>query len=97
MTEIRIGTSGRSCIVELNLCLSPDYGKQKLYVNGIPVKGEIYCYSETLFWLHPKLGVFELKRGKNILGIQTLEPNPDAKPGNLFGLDYIFLIKQKSS
>jgi len=82
--------------IELNLCQSPEYGRQKLFINGIPVEGEIDCYSAELFWLHPKLGIFDLIKGGNILEVRTLEPNPAAAMGNLFGLDYIFLIKQQN-
>ena len=80
--------------VELNLCMSPDYGRQKLYVNGVPVEQVIDEYSPKLYLLHPKLGVFDLKQGENILEVEALEPNPAAQPGNLFGLDYIFLVRQ---
>ena len=74
--------------------MSPDYGRQKIYINGTAAEQLIDCYSPVLYWLHPKLGVFEFKKGDNILEIVTVEPNPKAKPGNLFGLDYIFLIRQ---
>jgi hypothetical protein len=74
--------------------MSPDYGRHNLSVNGTPAGKAIDGYSPRLFWLHPKLGVFALKKGENILAVEALEPNPSAKPGNLFGLDYIFLIKQ---
>ena len=47
-----------------------------------------------LYWLHPKLGVFDLKEGHNTLVVEALEPNPAAQPGNKFGLDYVFLIRQ---
>lgn len=80
--------------VKLNLCQSPEYGRQKLSINGTAAEGEIDSYSAELFWLHPQLGIFDLKRGDNVLSVKTLEPNPAARPGNLFGLDYIFLIKK---
>jgi hypothetical protein len=83
--------------VELNLCQSPHYGRYRLYVNGVPVGQEIDGYSEKLFWIHPKLGVFDLKEGDNILEVRTLEPNPAAETGNLFGLDYIFLIRKSNT
>jgi hypothetical protein len=51
-------------------------------------------YSAELLWQRPQLGVFKLAEGANFLEIQTLEPHPDARPYNLFGLDYIFLVKQ---
>jgi hypothetical protein len=80
--------------VELNLCMSPDYGRQKLSINGVAVDQTIDCYSPKLYWLHPKLGVFNLKEGDNTLEVEALQPNPEADPKNLFGLDYIFLIRQ---
>jgi len=83
--------------VELNLCQSPDYGRQKLSINGVAVAQAIDCYSSKLYWLHPKLGVFDLREGDNTLEVEALEPNPEAQPGNLFGLDYILLVKQSSS
>jgi hypothetical protein len=80
--------------IELNLCQSPDYGRTKLAINGIPVEGTIDGYSSKLYWLHPKLGVFDLKEGHNTLTVEVLNPNPAAQPGNKFGLDYVFLIRQ---
>ncbi len=80
--------------IELNLCQSPNYGRQTLEVNGTAPAGTVDCYSPKLFWLHAKLGVFDLKEGDNTLTAVALKPNPKAKPGNLFGLDYVFLIRQ---
>jgi len=80
--------------VKLNLCMSPDYGRFKLAVNGTPVNQIVDCYAPKLYWLHPKLGVYDLKQGDNTLTIEALEPNPQAAPTSLFGLDYIFLIRE---
>lgn len=80
--------------IELNLCMSPDYGRQKLSINGVAVDQVIDCYSPKLYWLHPKLGVFDLKEGDNTLEVEALQPNPEASSRHLFGLDYIFLIRQ---
>ena len=80
--------------VELNLCMSPDYGRQKIYINGTEAGRITDCYSPELYWLHPKLGIFEMKKGDNILEVETLEPNPKSSSKNHFGLDYIFLIRQ---
>ena len=80
--------------VELNLCMSPDYGRQKIYINGTEAEKIIDCYSPELYWLHPKLGIFGMKKGNNILEVETLEPNPKSSSKNHFGLDYIFLIRQ---
>jgi hypothetical protein len=80
--------------VELNLCMAPDYGRQKLSINGSAASQPIDEYSPKLYWRHPKLGVFDLNEGDNTLAVEALKPNPQAKPGALFGLDYIFLIRQ---
>lgn len=80
--------------VELNLCQSSNYGRHRLFINRVPVDQAVDCYSERLYWLHPRLGVFDLKEGANTLEVEVLDPNPRASPGNLFGLDYIFLVRQ---
>ncbi len=80
--------------VKLNLCMSPDYGRQKLSINGQAVEKVVDCYSPKLYWLHPQLGTFDLKEGDNTLEVEALEPNPNASSKNQFGLDYIFLIRQ---
>ena len=80
--------------VELNLAMAADYGRFRLFVNGQAVPEPIECYSPRLFWLHPRLGVFHLVKGENILTVESLAPNPAAKEGSLFGLDYVFLVKQ---
>ncbi len=80
--------------VELNLCQSPDYGMYRLSINGLPAGEPIDGYASKLYWLHPKLGVFDLKEGHNTLVVEAFEPNPAAQPGNKFGLDYVFLIRQ---
>ncbi|MBN1420219.1 MAG: DUF2961 domain-containing protein [Planctomycetes bacterium] len=80
--------------VELNLCMAPDYGRQRLFVNGKAAEGIFDGYSPKLRWMQPKLGVFDLRAGENVLEVEALEPNPAAVPKNLFGLDYIFLISR---
>lgn len=80
--------------IELNLCMSPDYGRQNLSINSVAVEQVIDCYSPKLYWLHPMLGVFDLKEGDNTLEVVALEPNPEASSKSLFGLDYMFLIRQ---
>jgi hypothetical protein len=80
--------------VELNLAQMPEYGRHRLSVNGVPIADAVDSYSADLYWQQAKLGVFDLVEGVNTLEVETLEPNPAASPGNLFGLDYIFLVKQ---
>jgi hypothetical protein len=80
--------------IELNLAMSPDYGRYRFIVNGEAVPEVVDAYSPTLYWLHPRLGVFRLRKGENELTVEALDPNPAARPGGLLGLDYVFLIKQ---
>jgi hypothetical protein len=81
--------------VELNLCKSREYGRFEFAVNGKRVvAGALDCYSEALDWIRPRLGVFDLAEGDNVLEVRGFAPNPAAAPGGLFGLDYLFLIRQ---
>ncbi len=80
--------------VELNLCMAPDYGRQKLSLNGKAADQTLDCYSPTLTWLHAALGTFDLVQGDNTLEVEALAPNPKATGKNLFGLDYVFLVRE---
>lgn len=80
--------------IELNLCMSPDYGRHKLSIDGRTAAGDVDGYSPRLYWQRPKLGVFDLKRGAHVLTVEALDPNPAARPGNVFGLDFIFIVRQ---
>jgi hypothetical protein len=93
MVHFTVPKAGRYSIA-LNLCMSAEYGRQRIFVNGVAADQVIDCYSPELFWLQPKLGLFDLKEGDNTLVAEALPPNPDSRPGNLFGLDYIFLVRQ---
>jgi hypothetical protein len=82
--------------VELNLGMSPDYGRYEFAVNGArSAAGPVDAYAARLWWTRPKLGVFDLREGDNVLEVRALEPNPAARPGNAFGLDYVFLVSAR--
>jgi hypothetical protein len=88
-----VSEAGRYAI-EVNLCMSPDYGRHRLLVNGRPALPSLDGYSPKLFWQQTNLGVFDLQKGDNVLTAETLESNPAAKAGSLFGLDYVFLTRK---
>ncbi len=74
---------------------APDYGIHKLAVNGQPVKNQLDLYNKkVLAEEEQSLGVFELTQGDNKLEVQVVGANEKAKPGNMFGLDYLRLIKK---
>jgi hypothetical protein len=77
--------------VMVNLCMSPEYGKYRFRINGQDSDQVIDAWSPRLYWIRPVLGSFVLKAGNNIVEIWIMEPNPEAKPGNFLGLDYLFL------
>jgi hypothetical protein len=79
--------------VEINLCMSPEYGRHRFSINGHSAARISDDYSPKLYWQQVHLGVFDLKAGDNGLTVEALDPNPAAKPGNLLGLDYIFLVR----
>lgn len=79
--------------VMVNLCMSPEYGKYRFTINGKESELVIDAWSDKLYWTRPALGLFTLKTGDNILDVSLMESNPLAKPGNLMGLDYIFLTR----
>jgi hypothetical protein len=79
--------------IMVNLCMSPDYGKYRFKVNEQESGLVVDAWSAKLFWIRPILGNFHLNRGDNILNVSLLEPNSEARPGNLLGLDYLFLIR----
>ncbi|NLE39888.1 MAG: DUF2961 domain-containing protein, partial [Pirellulaceae bacterium] len=91
--HVPVPTAG-SYTVELNLCMAADYGRYKFSVNGQELPQVVDGYSPKLYWRQVKLGPFNLRKGDNTLEVEMLEPNPNAKPGNWFGLDYVFLVGQ---
>lgn len=93
LVQFEVQEAGRYS-VELNLAQMPEYGRHRVSVNGVAVADEIDSYSANLYWQQVQLGVFDLVDGTNTLEVENLEPNTAASPGNLFGLDYVFLVKQ---
>jgi hypothetical protein len=91
--HFRVPAAGRYTVT-LNVCQSPNYGRQQLRLNGRPTGPAIDSYSPTLYWLHPTLENVALKEGDNTLTAVALKPNPSALPGNRFGLDYVLLTRQ---
>jgi hypothetical protein len=90
--HFNVPTAGKYQVI-VNLCMSPDYGKYRFKLNDLKSDAVVDAWSEKLYWMRPVLGSFHLNQGANILEVELLEPNPSAKPGNLFGLDYLFLTR----
>jgi hypothetical protein len=72
----------------------PDYGVHAFAVGGAAAGGPRDFYSATV---EPSgeldLGVFELKLGENPLDVRCLSKSDAAKPGFMFGLDYVRLVE----
>ena len=71
-----------------------DYGVQKLSINGkAATPPAIDFFSPDLRWKQQGLGVFALSKGSAMLQVENAGKNPNAAPGQMFGLDYLLLQK----
>ncbi|MEP0847693.1 MAG: DUF2961 domain-containing protein [Phycisphaerae bacterium] len=71
---------------------APDYGIHQVRVNDQPAGEPLDSFGVRITAADEQdLGVFELKAGENRLTIAVTGANPNASPGNMFGLDYVRL------
>ena len=71
-----------------------DYGVVDLYVNGKQVAEDLDLYRDRVEMTEEtSLGTVELKPAGNRIEVVIKQPNPDAKPGNMFGLDYVRVVE----
>ncbi|MGE4285651.1 MAG: DUF2961 domain-containing protein [Phycisphaerae bacterium] len=78
--------------VSMRVLTAVDYGRFKIYLDGIELFKEIDFYIPN--GVKPKtlpVGRHRLDEGEHRLMFVILEPNPDARQGNLAGLDCIEL------
>lgn len=70
-----------------------DYGIHQLLING-KAAGEprdFFHKNGVIVTEEESLGTFELTEGENTFEVQIIGTNPEAKPGYMFGLDYLRL------
>ncbi|MBS1724885.1 MAG: DUF2961 domain-containing protein [Armatimonadetes bacterium] len=72
-------------------CHAKDYGVHTITFGGI--KKTIDFYDE-LGWSTIELGVTDLPAGTNDLVVTVNTPNTKAEPRNMFGLDYVLLVRE---
>ena len=59
---------------------------------GFPVEGEFDMHNPGVQVTDEiSLGVFDLNAGQNVFTAEVVGANPKAKPGYMFGLDYLIL------
>ena len=74
------------------LTRAPDYGVVRFLIDGTPLGGSIDLYgSKVTNTQELLLGEQDLSTGDHELGVEILGANPDARPGRMFGLDYLRL------
>lgn len=74
-----------------HFCFASDYGRHQLSLNG-KMLGLLDFYDKDLAWRTLTLGKVELRAGENVLRIENRGRNSVAKPGQMFGLDYLVIV-----
>jgi hypothetical protein len=78
--------------VTMGLCTAADYGIHQLYWDGEPLGKPLDFYHEGVVFITQEFGTITVDEpGDHVLTIESLEPNPDAIPSLMFGLDYVLL------
>jgi len=76
--------------VSANLTKAVDYGIIQVYINGIAVGPKFDGYKESgVEAFEVELGTQVLSEGENILSVEILGANKNAKPGNMAGIDWL--------
>lgn len=71
-----------------------DYGRFRVALDGRELfASEDFYAPDGVHLKQLRLGRFALEKGEHRLTFTVLEPNPNAKPGNMLGVDYIELEK----
>jgi hypothetical protein len=70
-----------------------DYGIHRMRINGKDL-GTHDFFGQGVEWKRIVLGTVELPQGDAILEVEAVGANPNAKPGRMFGLDYLLLNKK---
>ncbi len=74
------------------LTRAPDYAVVRFLIDGKPIGGSIDLFgSKVTNTQELLLGELDLTPGDHVLSVEILGSNPDAKPGRMFGLDYLRL------
>jgi hypothetical protein len=74
------------------LTRAPDYAVVRFLIDGKPLGGSLDLFgSKVTNTQELVLGEVQLAEGAHVLGVEILGANPDAKPGRMFGLDYLQL------
>jgi len=71
-----------------NCCFAADYGIHEITFMGVTKKIDFFG---ELSWKKVSLGVFDVKKGANVLKIKNVGQNEKAEPAHMFGLDYVLL------
>ena len=91
---IPVAHPGKYCLWMKNT-RAIDYGVFQFSLDGAKLGGPIDLYSEVNVTRSHEFGVRDLTAGEHRFLIETLEPNPAARPGNMDGVDYIKLDEVK--
>jgi hypothetical protein len=79
-----------------NFCMAPDYGIHVIRIEGQEI-APIDFYHPTLKWEVKSLGQFDLPAGEAIIEVISRGRRKEARPGNMFGIDYLKLERVSAS
>jgi len=76
--------------ISTQLTMAPDYGIMQLYLDGRPIGNRFNGYHpDGVVTRQVNLGRQMLNKGEHILSIKILDSDPNAKPGNMAGIDWM--------
>ncbi len=90
---VPVNMAGRYAVVA-QMSTACDYGRFGVRLNDKELSSSQDFYGSDGVWLKKiELGTLWLDSGEHILSFTILDRNPDAKPGNMLGIDTIVLNK----
>lgn len=92
--HVPVAKAGRYEVIA-QCCHAIDYGIHRITFNGKAIAPVDFFIPEGVAWKPLSLGVYDLPAGDVVMEVECLGKRPAAKPGNMFGLDYL-LLKPKS-
>lgn len=86
--------AGRYAVIA-RMTKANDFGIHQLSINGAPAGDPIDFWNKDVIGDDPvNLGVFDLKEGQNLFGVEVIGANEKAIKAHMFGLDYLLLKEE---
>lgn len=90
--KVPVAQSGRYEVIGA-FCHARDYGIHKLTLGGKDA-GQYDFFGDGVQWKKISLGTFDLNAGTTLLEVECKGHHAGAEPRNMFGLDYLLLVRK---